>query len=96
MKTNYSIEVDKYNPMALAHCLQKLNESIPDFEYDWRLIANAGGIDYGIYLNIDVEKKEIEICNQPEYDSDGDDSLEDVIAYFEEEENEEEEEEESE
>lgn len=89
MKTNYSIEIDKYNPMALAHCLQKLNENIPDFEYDWRLTANAGGIDYGVYLNIDVEKKEIEICNQPK-DRKGEDLLDDVIAYFEEEEDEDE------
>ena len=79
MSKTFSVEVDKYNPLALAHCLQKLGEAISDFEYDWRLTANGGGIDYGVFLNIDVEEKEIEICNQPEYGSDGDDMLEDVI-----------------
>lgn len=79
MKTNYSVEVDRYNPTALAYCLKKLEDNIPDFEYDWKLTINAGGIDYGVYLNIDVEKKEIEICNQPEYGSDGDDMLNDVF-----------------
>ena len=96
MKTNYSVEVDRYNPMALAHCLKKLEDNIPNFENDWILTINAGGIDYGVYLNINVEKKEIEICNQPEYGSDGDDSLDDIITYLEEEEDEEEDEEESE
>lgn len=85
MKNIYSVEVDKYNPLALALCLQKLADNIPDFEYDWRLSANGGGIDYGVYLNIDVEKKEIEICNQPEYGSDGDDTLEEIFDALEEE-----------
>lgn len=84
MKKNiYSVEVDRYNPMALAHCLEKLGNGIPDFEYEWRLSANAGGIDYGLYLNINIEIKEIEICNQPEYGTDGDDYLEDVLENFE-------------
>jgi len=73
----FSVEVDKYNPVALAYCLDKLQKEIPDFEYDWRLFINAGGIDYGIYLNIDTEKQEIEICNQPE--GEGDDDLGAVI-----------------
>ena len=86
MKRYYSIEVDKYNPTALTYCLKKLEDNIPDYEYDWRIVINAGGIDYGIYLNIDVEEKEIEICNQPRYGSDGEDSLEDVLELFEEDE----------
>lgn len=89
MSKTFSVEVDKYNPMALAHCLKKLNEEIENFEYDWRLTANGGGIDYGVYLNIDVEEKSIEICNQPEYGSDGDDMLDDVIEYLKENEEEE-------
>lgn len=92
MSKIYSVEIDRYNPMALALCLNKLKDGIPDFECDWRLTANGGGIDYGIYLNIDVEEKIIEICNQPEYGSDGDDMLDDVIARLNEEEDEEEEE----
>ena len=84
-KRYYSIEIDKYNPTALTHCLRKLENAIPDYEYDWRIVINAGGIDYGIYLNIDIDKKEIEICNQPIYGTNGDDALDDILKLFEEE-----------
>lgn len=87
MKNNYSVEVDKDNPTALAHCLRRLEFGIPDFEYDWKLVINAGGIDYGIYLNVDLNRKEIEICNQP--NGNGDDFLDDILECFEEEEEEE-------
>ena len=90
MSKTFSIEVDRYNPIELANHLKKLEENIDNFEYEWRLTANGGGIDYGVYLNIDPEKKEIEICNQPEYGSDGDDMLDDVIEYLKENEEEEE------
>ena len=86
MKNIYSIEIDKYNPTALTYCLRKLESTIPDYEYDWRIVINAGGIDYGIYINIDISEKEIEICNQPK--GEGDDYLDDVLELFEEEENE--------
>lgn len=86
MKEIYSVEVNRYNPMELVHCIKKLNDCIPDFEYEWRMSANGGGIDYGLYLNIDVERKKIEICNQPEFGSDGDDTLDDVLENFEEDE----------
>ena len=79
MRTSFSVEIDKYNPTALAHSLKKMEDSIPDFEWGWKMTVNAGGIDYGIYLNINTEKKEIEICNQPEYGSDGEDTLEEVF-----------------
>lgn len=85
MKSIYSVEIDRYNPMALSRCLKKLGDAIPDFEYEWKLSANGGGIDYGIFLNINVERKEIEICNCPEYGADGDDDLYDVIKLFKEE-----------
>ena len=85
-KRYYSIEIDKYNPTALTYCLRKLENAIPDYEYDWRIVINAGGIDYGIYLNIDISEKEIEICNQPK--GEGDDYLDDVLELFEEEEDE--------
>ncbi len=84
MKNIYIIEIDKYNPTALTHCLKKLEEVIPDYEYDWRIIINAGGIDYGIYLNINIENKEIEISNQPKYWTEEEDMLEDVLILFEE------------
>jgi len=83
MKELYSVEVDRYNPMALAHCLKLLADVIQDSEYEWRLSANGGGIDYGIFLNINIFNKEIEICNQPE-DGDGEDMIEDVIDGIEE------------
>ncbi len=76
----FSVEINRYGE-ALVWCLKKLTNNIPDL-YDWRFSANAGGIDYGIYLNIDIEDKEIEICNQP--NGKGDDLLDDVIEYLEE------------
>lgn len=85
-KRYYSIEINKDDPTALTHCLRKLENAIPDYEYDWRIVINAGGIDYGIYLNIDIENKEIEICNQPRYGDAVEDMLDDVIELFEEEE----------
>lgn len=83
MNETYSVEIDKYSATALGHVLKKLEDSIPDFEYDWRIYVNAGGIDYGIYLNINVDKKEITICNQPKYGGDGDDDLDEILAMFE-------------
>ena len=76
-KSVYSIEVDRYNPTALTHCLKKMEDNISDFEYEWRIVINAGGIDYGVYLNIHTFRKEIVISNQPE--GDGEDSLEDLF-----------------
>lgn len=84
----YSIEVDRYNPTALTHCLRELENIIPDYEWDWSIVINAGGIDYGIYLNIDMKEKEIEICNQ----SRGEEiTLNDLDLLFEEDEEDEEE-----
>lgn len=73
----YSVEIESHNPVAMLYCLQRLEDEIPDFEYDWSLYINAGGIDYGTYMNIDTEQQTITLCNQP--DGDGDDSLDDVI-----------------
>ena len=83
----YSIEIER-NPYSLARCLDKLVNGIPDFEYEWHLSINAGGIDYGVYFNIDVERKELEICNQP--NGDGEDSLDDVLELFKEDDDEDE------
>lgn len=94
MKEIYSVEIDRYNPMALAYALTKLNNGIPDFEYEWQLTVNAGGIDYGVYINVNINEKKIEISNQPEYGTNGEDFLEDVLENFEENEDDEEEEEE--
>lgn len=80
----FTVEVDKYNPVALIHCLKRFENAINDFEYDWRIYINAGGIDYGIYLNIDTEQKEIEISNGSTIhtDLDRDNYLDDVIDYI--------------
>ena len=40
---------------------------------------NAGGIDYGIYFNFDIDKKELEICNQPSLDADDSLNLNEII-----------------
>ena len=84
----FSIEVDRYSAASLVYCLNKLQNNIynPD---EWRIIINAGGIDCGIYLNINTDREEIEISNQP--DGDRSDSLHDVIEYLESENEEEEE-----
>ena len=77
-KTRFSVEVDKYDATALTHSLNALEEGIPDFAWGWRIFANGGGIDYGIFLNFNINEKEIEICNQPR-DGEGNDMLEDVF-----------------
>lgn len=80
----YSIEIDKYNPTALTYCLNRLENGIPNYAYDWRITVNAGGIDYGVYLNVDIENKIIEICNQSESrDKYGLNTIEEVLDYFE-------------
>lgn len=92
MKEIYCVEIDRYDPLALAHVLEKMGKAIPDFEYEWQLKANGGGIDYGLYINVDINRKEIEICNQPE-DGEGEDWLEDIFENFKEEDEDEDEEE---
>lgn len=62
----YSVEIDKRID-ALSHCMKKVNDGINDI-WDWKVTVNAGGIDYGIYFNFNVNEKELEICNQPRYD----------------------------
>ncbi len=86
MKNYYSIKVDNSNPTSLSYCLIRIEDNIPDFGYDWTMTVNAGGIDYGIYLNVYVDRKEIVICNQPE--GDGDDCLNDLFELFKEDEEE--------
>lgn len=61
----YTVEIDR-SVDALTHCMNKVNNRINDI-WDWRVSINGGGIDYGIYFNFNIEKKELEICNQPRY-----------------------------
>lgn len=61
----YSVEIDR-SIDSLAHCMNKVNKNIDS--WDWTVEINAGGINYGIYFNFDLDRKELEICNQPRYD----------------------------
>ncbi len=61
----YSIDIDR-SINALTHCLQIVNNAIDVWE--WDITINAGGIDYGVYFNFDIDNKELEICNCPRYD----------------------------
>lgn len=60
----YSVDINR-SVDSVAYCLNKLNNEVD--MWDWRISINAGGIDYGVYFNFDLEKKELEICNQPFY-----------------------------
>lgn len=62
----YSVEIER-DIFALAYCIQRVQNGIDNI-CDWRISVNAGGIDYGIYFNFDIENKKLEICNQPQYD----------------------------
>ena len=67
----YTVDISR-DMYSLAHCMKKVNESVNGI-WDWDVRINAGGIDYGIYFNFDIEEKVLEICNQP--DGSADDSL---------------------
>lgn len=67
----YSVDIAR-DTESLAYCMQKVNNEIYDIP-DWYVTVNAGGIDCGIYFNFDVERKTLEISNQP--DEIADDSL---------------------
>ena len=62
----YSVQIDR-SVVALAYCMQRVEKEINDI-WDWRVSVNAGGFDYGIYFNFDTHNKELEICNQPQYE----------------------------
>ena len=72
----YTVDIDR-SVEALAYCLKQVNQ-IRDIE-DWYVYVNAGGIDYGIYLNFNVERKELVICNQPARGYDDSYYLEEII-----------------
>lgn len=60
----YSVDIAR-DINSLATCIQRVNNGINNV-YDWRISINAGGIDYGIYFNFDINNKELEISNQPD------------------------------
>lgn len=59
----YSVDIAR-DIDSLTICMQRVNNGINNI-YDWRVSINAGGIDYGIYFNFDIDRKELEISNQP-------------------------------
>ena len=73
----YSVDIDR-SVNSLAYCLRKVNNEIEDI-CDWRISINAGGIDYGIYFNFDIERKELEISNQPSCGYDDSLGLDEII-----------------
>jgi hypothetical protein len=73
----YSVDIAR-DMDSLASCMQKVNNGINDIG-DWRISINAGGIDYGIYFNFDVERKELEISNQPDISADDSLYLDEII-----------------
>lgn len=86
----YTVDIDR-SMDALAYCMQKVNNEIEDI-WDWRVSINAGGIDYGIYFNFDLERKELEISNAPSYGYDDSLGLDEIIEEINGEEEDEEEE----
>ena len=84
----YSVDINR-SVDSVAYCLNMLNNEVD--MWDWRISINAGGIDYGVYFNFDLEKKELEICNQPFYKTettDLDEVIEAITEYYEDEEEE--------
>lgn len=84
----YSVDINR-SMDSVAYCLNKLNNEVD--MWDWRISINAGGIDYGVYLNFDLEDKELEISNQPYYrvaTSYLEDVIEAINEYYEDEEEE--------
>lgn len=73
----YSVDIER-SVDSLAYCLQKVNNEIEDIS-DWKVSINAGGIDYGIYFNFDIERKELEISNQPSCGYDNSLGLNEII-----------------
>ena len=72
----YTVDIER-SIDALAYCLNEVKDGID--AWSWRISINAGGIDYGIYFNFDIDKKELEICNQPFLDADDSLNLNEII-----------------
>mgnify|MGYP003296573440 CR=1 FL=1 len=65
MVMDYTVKIDR-DVSALCYCLERLNNEVDNID-EWRVSVNAGGFDYGIYFNFDIENMELEICNQSGY-----------------------------
>lgn len=73
----YSVDISR-DVDSLAYCMQKVNNEIYDIP-DWYVTINAGGIDFGIYFNFDVDRKVLEISNQPDECAEDSFDLDDII-----------------
>ena len=73
----YTVDIER-SMDSLAYCMHKVSNGINNI-WDWRIQINAGGIDYGIYFNFDVERKVLEICNQPDIGADDSLCLDEII-----------------
>ena len=73
----YSVDIAR-DMDSLVYCMRKVNDGINDIG-DWRISINAGGIDCGIYFNFDLERKELEISNQPDISADDSLYLDEII-----------------
>ena len=72
----YTVDIEQ-SIDALANCLRRVQNGIDDI-WDWN-ISIAGGTDYGIYFNFDIEEKQLEISNQPGYGYDDSYYLDEII-----------------
>ena len=72
----YTIDIDR-SIEALTESMKKVSEIYHMDE--WKISINAGGIDYGIYFNFDLESRELEISNQRGYNYDDSLLLEEII-----------------
>lgn len=79
----YSVDITR-DIDSLATCIQRVKNGINNI-YDWRISINAGGIDFGIYFNFDINNKELEISNQPDMITENSLCLDEIIEIINEE-----------
>ena len=73
----YSVDISR-DMESLAYCIQKVNNEVYDIP-DWDIRINAGGIDFGIYFNFDIDRKVLEISNQADISAEDSFDLDDII-----------------
>lgn len=64
----YTVDIES-SIESFAHCIEMVKNGIEDV-WDWHISINAGGIDYGVYFNFNLNNKELEISNQCGYGCD--------------------------
>ena len=73
----YTVDIDN-NIESLAYCLNHVYKWIEDV-WEWTIKINSEYIDYGIYFNCDLERKELEISNAPRAEFDDSLDLDEII-----------------